>query len=89
LEDGELVPQGENLDFKLRSRTDSGANGGEERNQNGAHVRVSISAPATNRDERACRISDNDGVHDVWMVDARTSASDEGLTYRRIMPTGT
>src|ERR687888_28159 len=60
LEDGELVPQGENLDFKLRSRTDSGANGGEERNQNGAHVRVTISARATNRTKRPYRSSDHD-----------------------------
>ena len=37
LEDGELVPQGENLGFKLRPRMHTGANGCEERHQNGEH----------------------------------------------------
>lgn len=40
LKDGELMTQGENLGFKFGRRTDTGANGGEERNQNGGHVRT-------------------------------------------------
>jgi len=60
LEDGELVPQGENLGFKLRPRMDTGANSGEERNQNGAHVRTPYQPGAANPErDKAYRISDN------------------------------
>ena len=37
LEDGELVSEGQNLGFKLRPRMHTGANGCEERHQNGEH----------------------------------------------------
>jgi hypothetical protein len=54
LKDSELVPQGENLGFKLRPRMDTGANGGEEGHQNGAHVRTPYQPGAANpkRDKR-------------------------------------
>jgi hypothetical protein len=48
------MAQRENLGFKLRPRMDTGANGGEERHQNGAHVRTPHQPGAANpkRDKR-------------------------------------
>lgn len=97
LEDSELVSQAENLGFKLRPRPDTGANGSEERNQNGAHVRTTISAwgGSNTRRDTPYRISDNDtggheerslrttslGARPVWDVMALTMNSRIDSTF--------
>jgi len=62
LEDGELMPEGENLRFELKTRPNRGPEGGEKSDEQGRHAgreRYQPSAQICNGDKRY-RVSGRD-----------------------------